>query len=439
MAPEKFLNYKQCISFLFGLERAGIKYDLKNITSLLDFLGNPEKKFKSIHIAGTNGKGSVSCSLNSILMEKGFNTGLYTSPHIMDFRERILVNGKFIPGKFILDFTNKMHKEIIRTGPSFFEITTAMAFEYFHFMKVDYAVVETGLGGRLDATNILRPLVSAITTIGIDHTEFLGKSIKKITAEKAGIIKKEVPVIIGNVKEESAEIFNRVSRKLDSPIKYSENQYKVKIIKTSETGFSFDIKGKKRIYKNLFIPVTGKYQRHNIKTCLAVIDTLCEKDNISIDEKQIRSGYKNLKSNSNFHGRFELISSKPKIVIDVSHNLQGIENIKDNLKNFKYKDLIIIFGMMNDKQYRESISELFRLRAKYIIFTKPEYKRSADPMELLDSVPHKKSGFIVKKNVRDAYEYSRSVIRKDDIILVTGSFFLVSDFLKLNDVKKLMT
>ncbi|MBS1552762.1 MAG: bifunctional folylpolyglutamate synthase/dihydrofolate synthase [Bacteroidetes bacterium] len=433
----KFKNYNQCIKFLFGLERAGIKYNLKNISSLLKFLGNPEKNFKSIHIAGTNGKGSVSGAVSSVLMEKGFITGLYTSPHILDFRERIHVNGKFISKKFIVDFVNRMYPEIIKTGPSFFEITTAMAFEYFSFKKTDYAVVETGLGGRLDATNVLLPVVSAITTIAIDHTEFLGKSIKKISGEKAGIIKKNIPVVIGNVNTVSRKIFTKYSRDMNSVIKFSEEHYKVSIIKSSETGFAFDIKSKTRNYKNLFIPVAGRYQMHNISTCLTILDTLSEKENIVFREKEIRAGYKNLKANSKFYGRFELISENPKIVIDVSHNLQGIENISENLKSFKYRNLIIIFGMMNDKQYRESVNELFRLNAKYIIFTKPKYKRSADPKDLLDSVPHKDSGYVIKKNVKEANEFYKTVRSKNDILVVTGSFFLVSDFLKLRDYRNI--
>ena len=436
---EKFENYNQCIKFLFGLERAGVKYNLKNISSLLSSLGSPEKKFKSIHIAGTNGKGSVSCAVNSILIEKGFRTGLYTSPHIKNFRERILVNGKFISKKFILNFVNKMYSEIIKTGPSFFEITTALAFEYFRFKKTDYAVIETGLGGRLDATNVIIPEVSAITTISIDHTEFLGKSIEDISAEKAGIIKKNIPVVIGNVTEVSKKVFNKFSEEKNSEIKYSEDHYKVNILKSTETGFTFDVKSKLRNYKNLFIPVAGRYQTYNIRTCITILDTLCEKENIKINEKEIRAGYKNLKVNSKFFGRFELVSKNPKIVIDVSHNLQGIENIKENLKNFKYKNIIIIFGMMNDKQYKESISELFKLNAKYLIFTKPKYKRSADPQDLLDSVPHKKSGFVTKKNVREANDFYKTVYSKDDILLVTGSFFLVSDFLKLKDYKNIFS
>ena len=330
-----------------------------------------------------------------------------------------------------------MYSEIIKTGPSFFEITTALAFEYFRFKKTDYAVIETGLGGRLDATNVIIPVVSAITTISIDHTEFLGKSIEDISAEKAGIIKKNIPVVIGNVTEVSKKVFNKFSEEKNSEIKYSEDHYKVNILKSTETVFTFDVKSKLRIYKNLFIPVAGGYQTFNIRTCITILDTLCEKENIKINEKEIRAGYKNLKVNTKFFGRFELISKNPKIVIDVSHNLQGIENIKENLKNFKYKDIIIIFGMMNDKQYKESISELFKLNAKYLIFTKPKYKRSADPQDLLDSVPHKKSGFVTKKNVREANDFYKTVYSKEDILLVTGSFFLVSDFLKLKDYKNI--
>ncbi|HMS63999.1 MAG TPA: folylpolyglutamate synthase/dihydrofolate synthase family protein [Ignavibacteria bacterium] len=435
MIKNKFRNYNKCIEYLFGLERAGIKYDLKNIALLLKYLNIPEKKFKSIHIAGTNGKGSVSSILNSVLNEKGFKTGLYTSPHIKDFRERILVNGKYISKKFIIDFTNKLHDEIERIKPSFFEVTTAMAFEYFSNRKVDYAVVETGLGGRLDSTNVLIPVVSVITSICIDHVEFLGKTIKKISAEKAGIIKKNIPIVSGNVTAESEKIFRKTAKEKNSEIIFAEDNYRIDIKKKTERGFIFNAEGNGKNYRNFYFPVIGDYQKHNIKTSLTALDIFCEKENIVIEENEIHNGLKNVKQNSNFHGRFELISEKPKIVIDVSHNLQGIENIPQNLKFFNYKALIIIFAMMNDKQYKESISELLKLKTKKIIFTKPDYKRSAEPDTLLNSVKGNESKIEARSTVKEAFEYAISLSKTNDLILVSGSFFLVSDLLKLKEFK----
>ncbi len=435
MTEKKFRNYNNCIEYLFALERGGIKYNLKNISSLLRHLGNPERKFKSVHIAGTNGKGSVSSVINSVLIEKGFKTGLYTSPHIRDFRERILVNGKFISKKFIIEFVNSLYSQIEKIKPSFFEVTTAMAFEYFRRKKIDYAVTETGLGGRLDSTNVLKPVVSVITSIGVDHVEFLGKSIKKISAEKAGIIKNNIPSVSGNVPLESAKIFSKIANQKNSDIVFAENVYKVVIRNYDEKGFHFEVSGNGIKFKNLIFPVTGNYQKHNIKTSLAALDVISKREDFVLNENHFKKGFKNIKINSNFHGRFEMISKNPKVVIDVSHNLQGIENISGNLKFYKYDELIIIFGMMNDKQYRESISELFKLKAERIIFTKPDYKRSAEPEELLNSVIHGKQGFEVRHDVKEAYNLAKSISSKNDLILITGSFFLVSDFLKIFESK----
>lgn len=435
MTISKFSGYNECISYLFGLERAGIKYNLRNIRSLLKHIGNPERNFKSVHIAGTNGKGSVSSILNSILTERGFSTGLYTSPHILHFRERILVKGKFISKEFIIDFVNRIYKETERIRPSFFEVTTAMAFDYFSFRKVDYAVVETGLGGRLDATNVLIPLLSVITSISIDHTDFLGKSIRKISEEKAGIIKENIPVISGNVPEVSEKIFKKVSKQKKSELTFSARLYNVKITKHGENRFFFNVSGKCRKFNDFIFPFNGDYQRYNIKTAITAIDIFEKSEKVLLQKKHFYNGFKNIRKNSNFYGRFELISKNPKVVIDISHNLQGIENIGDNLKHIAYENLIIIFGMMNDKQYRESIRELFSLKTKKIIFTKPEYKRSAEPEDLLNSVKHADSGFEIKSNVKEAYEYAKSVAGNKDLILITGSFFLVSDFLKIRSVK----
>jgi len=416
---------------MFGLERGGIKYNLKNIKSLLKLLKNPEKNFKSIHIAGTNGKGSVSSIINSVLIEKGFKTGLYTSPHLTDFRERILINGNYIPKKIILDLINTYYNDIEKIKPSFFEVATALAFEYFSFKKVDYAVVETGLGGRLDSTNVLKPLLSIITSIGVDHTEFLGKTIKRISQEKAGIIKDITPVVIGDVSDDSKKIFKSFARAKKSEITFSENAYSIEVIKSNEQGFYFRSKGKIGLSKNFFFPVIGDYQLKNIKTAFTSLDVIGHKEKIIFRDKEILTGLRNLKSNSNFHGRFEMISENPIIVIDVSHNLQGVENIENNLKYFRYDKLFIIFGMMVDKQYKECINELSKLNASKILLTKPDYKRSAEPDDLFKAVIKGKTKFDVKKNLKESFVYAKSISTHKDLILITGSFYLVSDFLKI--------
>lgn len=432
MAKKKFNTYSQSIQYLFNLERAGIKYDLRNIRLLLKFSGNPQNYYKSIHIAGTNGKGSVSSIINSYLIEKSVRTGLYTSPHIKDFRERILVNGKLVSKRFIVEITNKYYKEIERIKPSFFEVTTAIAFEYFREKEVNYAVIETGLGGRLDATNILKPVLTVITSLSIDHVDYLGKNIVKITQEKGGIIKKNVPVIVGKVPDVSEKILTKIAKENGSEIIFSSDKNKLKITGRNEKGFYSEAEGR---YSKLFFPVIGDYQVNNIKTFLSVIDILRKNEKISYTQIDIAKAFKKIKANSNFYGRFTLVSLKPKIVIDVSHNLQAIQNIKKNISYFNYKNLIVIFAMMQDKNYRECLDEIGKLKAK-IILTKPEYKRAALPADLYKAVTANKSRFTVKENLKEAFELSAEIAGKDDLILITGSFFLASDFLNLADKHK---
>jgi len=418
-----FTDYNKTIDYLFKLERRGIKYNLNNVNKLLSFLGNPEKNFKSIHIAGTNGKGSVSSIINSILIEKGFSCGLYTSPHIMDFRERILINGQWASKKFIIDFTNKINPLIKRIEPSFFEVATAMAFEYFSKKKVDYAVIETGLGGRLDSTNVLIPELSVITTIAIDHVDFLGDTIEKIAYEKAGIIKKNIPVVTGNLKPAALKEIKKKADKTKSGLINSSIK-DIKIIKRSETGLDFTFENQKYNF-----PVIGDYQLNNLRTALTSIQSLSDKNKISFPKNVIQNGLSNVKINSNFYGRFDKIKQYPKIVTDVSHNEQAFENIAANLKYFKYKNLIVLFGMMKDKNYQKCLNILSKLDAK-IILTRPLYPRAEEPAKLYETVKNK-SKFIPIQSLNDAFSYALNLADKKDLILVTGSFFLVSEFLEM--------
>lgn len=404
---KKFTSYNKCVDYLFSLERAGIKYDLKNINLILDKLDHPERYFKAIHIAGTNGKGSVSSMINSVLMESGFKTGLYTSPHILDFRERILVNGKPISKKFIIEFTNKLIPLIEKINPSFFEVTTALAFEYFREKRVEFAVIEAGLGGRLDSTNVLKPIIEIITSISIDHTNFLGNTIEKITKEKAGIIKKNSVCVIGNVSAKSKNIIRQVCKKQDA-----------KLIDSGKINIS-----------NFKLPLIGNYQKHNLKTVATSLREISEQQKIPEIKTNIQKGLKNIVTNSNFHGRFELINNNPKIIIDVSHNEQSLKNLADNLKQVKYKKLYVIFGLMGDKQIAECTAQISKLKAEKIILTKPDYKRAAEP-EMLAKFFKAKKNVVLQNTLKKSYNFIKSALRKDDLLLVTGSFYVVSDFLK---------
>lgn len=431
----RFTNYNKCIEYLYYLERAGIKYDLKNTRAILRHLNNPHKKYKSIHIAGTNGKGSVGAILNSVFIEKGFKTGLYTSPHIHDFRERILVNGKMISKKFIIDFANKHYELIEEMKPSFYEISTALAFEYFHFKKVKYAIVETGLGGRLDSTNVLKPILSVITGISIDHTEFLGDTLKSIAEEKAGIVKQKTPCVLGAVSSSVKKVFSEKCKNKNSELIYAPEFCGVKIYNKDESGFTFDSIFKNKSQTGIKYPLIGNYQVINICTSLTALNKISELENTEFSDSILFEGFGNLISNSNFYGRFQLLSKRPLIVIDVSHNIEGLSNIHSNLEFFKYDKFIVIFALMKDKKYKKCLEEIERLNATTIL-TKPKYERAIEPIELHKLVKHKEN-FIIKEEIEEAFLYSKKNAGINDLILVTGSFFLVGEFWKVyNDYLK---
>ncbi len=425
---KRFKNYKDCISYLFDLERVGIKYDLKNTRTILKHLNNPHKKFKSIHIAGTNGKGSVAAFLNSVLIEKGLRTGLYTSPHIPDFRERILVNGKMISNNFIIDFTNRLFKLIEDIKPSFYEISTALAFEYFRVRNVKYAIVETGLGGRLDSTNVLNPILTIVTGISIDHTEFLGNTIKSIAGEKAGIIKRNVPCVLGHVNNIVKNVFTDKCKSKNSKLLFAPSLFEIEMYKKNENGFLFSIKSKERALNAVKCSLVGEYQTKNICTSLAALNQITEKEGIKFSDAILHIGFNNVVENSKFYGRFQLISVKPSIVIDVSHNLESLSNIECNLKHFTYDRLVIIFALMKEKEYKKCLKEIEKLNTQ-VVLTKPQYKRALEPTELY-KVAKRKENFVIKENVKEAFLYAKDISNKSDLILITGSFFLVSDFLK---------
>ncbi|MCI0473232.1 MAG: bifunctional folylpolyglutamate synthase/dihydrofolate synthase [Ignavibacteria bacterium] len=429
---KKFRNYKECVDYLFGLERVGIKYDLNNIRKLTALLGNPERKFKSVHIAGTNGKGSVASILSSFLTESGIKNGLYTSPHIVDFRERIRVNGKMIPEKYVMDFTEKIFSYIEKIKPSFFEVTTAMAFKYFADMKAEFAVIECGLGGRLDSTNIIRPEVSVITGISKDHSEYLGNTLKSITYEKAGIVKPCIPCVIGKLSKYIRKIVSETCVKKSSKL-VDSSKYIVEVRKMTGESVYFDFGNEDFRFKGLTLPLTGNYQVHNLKTFFGILGQLVKKQNLIVTQKILNKAFRNLNKNTGFRCRFQIIQKNPYIICDVSHNSEGIKNMRENLKNLKFRRLIVIFGMMKDKEYAKCIKELENL-GDYLILTKPDYKRAENPDELYAHIK-RKANAVVSENVRDAFGLAGKITLKNDLIVITGSFFMVSDFLKFYNAK----
>jgi dihydrofolate synthase / folylpolyglutamate synthase len=404
-------NYSKVIDFLFTLERKGLKYTLDNIRFLLQLLGNPQNNFKAIHIAGTNGKGSVCAFLNSIFIESGIKTGQYTSPHILDFRERILINGKFISREYILKFVKKYYKIIQNGDFSFFEIITALAFKYFSDNKIQIAVVETGMGGRLDSTNILTPVLSVLTCISKDHSNYLGNTLRKITYEKAGIFKKGIPCVIGNVNSYIKKQLNNYARNKKTPLYF--------------------IKGKLNI-SDYYLGNNNsiqEFQKYNLEIVLKCLQILENNENVDISTDKIINGILKVKENSKFYGRFSVIKRNPLIIIDVSHNPQAIANTKTNLKQLKYKKLYILFGIMQDKDFTGCIKLLDNLNGE-LILTRPGNVRALSPELLIRNLV--KSDYVIINSVKESYLYILKKMKKNDALLVIGSFYLVSDFLKVS-------
>lgn len=423
--------------YLYTLERVGIKYDLRNITRLLKALGNPHKKFRSVHISGTNGKGSVASFTASILQEKGLKTGLFTSPHLLKFNERIRINGKTISDSYIKRFLNENIKLIKRVKPSFFEVNTAMAFKYFADNKVDLAVVECGLGGRLDSTNVLQPEAAVITQIDIDHTNFLGKTLTKIAEEKAGIIKPGSSILISDTNTSLKPLFRK---KVTWQNKIFLDEFlEVRVNKSAHGKTNFTVMFKPAMQKlNFTIPLHGSYQARNAAAALIASVMFCKRAGLILHVSESAIGLKNIKKNTGYKGRLEEIKSNGiKYVFDVSHNPVGIKSALDELAPTN-KD-VIIFAMMADKDYKKAVRTLSGYRSK-IIFTKPSYHRSLEPEVLCQTAQRIGLKRINNyENIYEALSSARDSIAGNGKIIITGSFFLVHDAIKALKLEKHFT
>jgi dihydrofolate synthase / folylpolyglutamate synthase len=414
--------------FLYKLERSGMKYDLRNITSLLKALGNPHKTFRSVHIAGTNGKGATASFAASILAEHGFKTGLFTSPHILRFNERIRINGKCISDTYIRRFLDRHRKLIMKIKPSFFEVNTALAFNYFADNRVDAAVVEAGLGGRLDSTNILKPDASVITQIGMDHMQYLGNTLKEITKEKLGIIKKNTPLIVSDNRKVLKPLFSRCVNK--TQLHYLDDEMKLLNVKESSFGIDFRMKYK-GISLLLNTPLLGKYQARNAGAAVLAAKLFAEKNGFLLSTELIKKGVKNVKANSGYRGRLEEVTiDRVKYILDVSHNPDGI---KESIKSLSSRKIdLVIFGIMEDKDYKRA----FRIIVngfRNIIVTRPDYLRSLDPQKLVFLAKRLRCNdaqTISTLNVKEAISLIKNAERKPGTVLIIGSFFLVSDAIK---------
>lgn len=428
------MNYKETLDYLYAklpmFTRVGstaIRPGLKNIEAFCSKLGSPEKKFKSIHIGGTNGKGSTSHMLASIFQKAGYKTGLYTSPHLVDFRERIRVNGTMIPQTEVVNFVESNKDYIESLQPSFFEVTVALAFNYFAEQEVDIAIIEVGLGGRLDSTNIIQPELSIITNISKDHTNLLGNTLGEIANEKAGIIKENTPVIIGEYAEETAPVFQEKAESTSSKILFANQQYSILVNSTTNSFLSVDVyKGEKVYLKNLELDLTGTYQSKNILGVIAAVDLL-NLGGWTLSEQHLRDALKEVKSATGLLGRWHKLSDNPLSYCDTGHNEAGIQEVLKNIDNITYTNLHFVIGMVKDKDISTVLSLLPKKATYY--FCKPEMERGMDPVELQQMANKYNLTGNVCNSVPKAYESAQQNCAINDLIFVGGSTFVVAEII----------
>ena len=402
------MTYQQCLDWLFSqlpiYQRTGsiaYKADIGNIIQATKKLGNPHQNFKSIHIAGTNGKGSTSHLLASVLQEVGYKTGLYTSPHLKDFRERIRINGEMIKQESVIQFITDNKNWFSQIGMSFFEMTVALAFHHFAKEKVDIAIIEVGLGGRLDSTNIIQPELSIITNIGLDHTELLGDSIEKIAREKGGIIKPSTPILIGRKQHQTEAIFDEIAQDNHSKLYYAEN-----------CDIESDLK--------------GYYQNENKNTAYTAIKIL-RTQAWNILDKHIENGFKNVQKNTSLIGRWMTLGQSPSIICDTGHNVDGVKLIVEQIKKTNYNELHIVFGVVNDKSI-DGILKLMPKKAQYY-FCQAQIPRAMHVDLLFTKAQEYQLTGNCFKSVADAFKSARSVAKENDLIFIGGSTFVVAEII----------
>ena len=406
------MTFQETVDFLYSKlpyftrdGKAAIKKDLGNTLALCEVLGNPQNSFTCIHIAGTNGKGSVSNMLSAVFQKHGFKTGLYTSPHLKDFRERIRINGEMVSEQFVIDFTERIKPHIDTIQPSFFEITVAMCFHYFAEQKVDYAIIETGLGGRLDSTNLIHPILSVITNIGMDHADMLGDTLDKIAFEKAGIIKPGIPVVIGESHPLTDPVFKQKAAETESEIYFADTN-----VNYYNTEIDTDL--------------LGHYQQKNAVTVMQAVDVLKSKG-IALDYYTVATALMNVRALTQFRGRWEILGKSPKIIADTGHNAHGLSLVMAQLKQEKYEQLHMVFGMVKDKD-RSEVLDLLPKDAIYY-FTKAALPRSLAPEDLQSECAAYGLSGSCYGDVATALSAAKQAARANDLIFIGGSTFVVAE------------
>ncbi len=427
------MTYRQTLDFLYGslpvfqhIGGAAYKEGLDNITALAEHLGNPQRRFRSVHVAGTNGKGSVSHMTAAVLTAAGYRTGLFTSPHLHDFRERVRVDGAMMPEEAVVEFVEKNRAAIDRIGPSFFEITTAIAFDWFARQQVDVAVIEVGMGGRLDSTNIIRPLASVITNIGLDHTQFLGDTLEKIAGEKAGIIKPDTPVVVGESVIDTQLTFIARAKSCHAPILFADQCYRVEEALQRDGRQVFTIENRQdgnRI--SLESDLLGSYQRSNIVTVLTLLDVLNGSGRLRIRPGDVRRGLAAAGRSTGLAGRWQVLATEPLTVCDTGHNAHGLAEVVAQIRKQDYRNLYMVMGFVADKDL-DAVLPLLPPEAHYV-FTRAGIARALDEKELAARAARFGLQGETAPTVADALRIARAKAGPGDMIFIGGSTFVVAE------------
>ena len=428
------MTYPQTLDYLYTrlpmftrIGAAAMKKDLHNTIALCNHLGNPQDKFKTIHVAGTNGKGSTSHMLAAVLQKAGYKTGLYTSPHLKDFRERIRVNGEMISESYVVDFTEKEKDLIEEISPSFFEVTVAMAFAYFEEQQVDIAVIEVGLGGRLDSTNIILPELSVITNISFDHTNLLGNTLQEIAYEKAGIIKPGIPVVIGEKQDESYPVFTEKAATTNSELIFASTELHNSDTRREKTELVTSVyHGSSLLYKDLRLDLTGTYQLKNVLTVIQSVLTL-NKIGFNIPDQAVYSALAHTVAITGLQGRWQTIGTNPLVICDTGHNIAGINEVLENIQATPHEQLHIVIGMLKDKDV-SSVLQLLPKTASYY-FCQPLLERALAAQELATQAEKYGLKGLVYGTVHAALDAAKSDAAINDLIFVGGSTFVVAEVL----------
>lgn len=429
-------SFSEAIRFLYALQKGGIKFGLRGIRALLRSAGNPHREIRCIHVAGTNGKGSTASMIASVLTAAGYKTGLYTSPHLVSFAERIRINGRPISRRAITDLTTRLKPRITKIGATFFEATTALAFKYFAENKIDIAVIETGLGGRLDATNVVTPLASVITNISLEHTEILGRTEREIAFEKAGIIKAGVPCITGVDSPGAWRVIRKVCKSKSAPLLHTKS-VRFRVRESSLNGFVTDVSLKGKKYADLNISLCGAYQLGNAAAALLTLRAVSD-GTFSIPETAVRRGFSQIQKFSGISSRLSVFSRRPFILTDVAHNPAAMKSLARSLIDLGVKDAVLVFGVMKDKDQRRMIREIIPVVSGVVVVT-PSTDRARSSLELVKEFEDKGievlNGGTVPAGVRKALRLAD----RERPVLITGSHFVVAEAIAFLSSKKYLT